>query len=105
MDENLIGYLLNALDPDAQREVEAYLHSHPEGRRRLAELRQALAPLEADREDPEPPPDLVVRTLARVAEHCTRELPRAPAALRRSLAGTGRPFWRRADALVAASIL
>jgi prepilin-type processing-associated H-X9-DG protein len=104
MDENLIGYLLDALDPETQREVEAYLHRDPRGRQRLAELRQALAPLAADRDTIEPPPTLVVRTLARVAEHCSRELPRAPAALGRGGAGS-RPFWRRADALVAASIL
>ncbi len=29
MDENLIGYLLKALDADEQREVERYLREHP----------------------------------------------------------------------------
>jgi prepilin-type processing-associated H-X9-DG protein len=103
MDENLIGYLLNALDPETEREVKAYLQTHPEGRQRLALLRQALVPLEADRENSPPPPDLAVRTLARVAEQCGQGLPRAPAATNRSVGG--RPVWRRADALVAASIL
>ena len=31
MDENLIGYLLNALEPDERRQVEEYLRDHPEG--------------------------------------------------------------------------
>ena len=41
MDENLVGYLLNALDDTAHGEVEAYLLSHPEARERLATLKRA----------------------------------------------------------------
>ena len=77
MDENLIGYLLDALDPETQREVEAYLREHPDGRDRLEHLRRALEPLEADREPAEPRPGLVVRTIGLVAEYqCRRfEIP------------------------------
>jgi len=64
MDPDLLGYLLNALAPEEQRQVEAYLASDPEARQRLRLLRQALAPLETDRDAIEPPPGLAARTLA-----------------------------------------
>ena len=35
MDENLAGYLLKALDDDAQREVQTSLRESPESRSRL----------------------------------------------------------------------
>jgi prepilin-type processing-associated H-X9-DG protein len=102
--ENLLGYLLNALDEKNQREVEAYLADNTEAQGRLAALRGALEPLAADREDPAPPPDLIYRTLGRVAEHASlRELPRAP--LPSPVQIQYRPVWRRTELLVAASIL
>src|SRR5262245_41376133 len=105
MDENLVGYLLNALDPEAHRRVEEQLSADAAARERLALLRRALQPLAADRDPPEPPPGLRVRTLALVAEHACRkpaEPPRAPA-LR--TAGGRATWWRRADVLVAAGLL
>jgi hypothetical protein len=104
-DENLIGYVLNALDPDAQRVVEEELLVHPEMVRRLESARRALEPLAADSENPEPPRDLRFRTLARVAEYRCAEpvsIPLAPPI--RSTAPV-RSWWRRADVLVAASLL
>lgn len=92
------------------REVEAYLQAHPEARQELAQLRQALEPLAADQEAPPPPAFLTERTLAKVAEAmCAQEpplseLPKAPPIPPRSLSG-GRTWWRRADMLVAASLL
>ena len=94
MDENLIGYLLNALEPREQREVEDALHNFPETQRRLELLRQALDPLAVDSEASDPPSGLWVRTLARVAEHRCRELPRADQA--------GFAAGRRATRLAAA---
>jgi prepilin-type processing-associated H-X9-DG protein len=106
MDENLIGYLLNALEPEEQRQVEVYLAGNPEARQRLRLLRQALAPLDADADgdEVEPPAGLAVRTLARV-QPANGELPRAPALRTRYVGPSGRSFWRRADVLVAASVL
>jgi hypothetical protein len=105
MEENLIGYLMQSLDCDEEQEVESYLRTNPDAAERLELLRQALVPLEADREELEPPPDLLVRTLARVAEYRTRELlsykvPAPPPA-----DVSPRSWWRRADVLIAASIL
>jgi prepilin-type processing-associated H-X9-DG protein len=103
MDENLVGYLLKALDTDEQRDVESYLRQHPEAEKRLEQLRQRLDVLARDAGDAEPPPGLWVRALARVAEHKCRTLPSAPPAAERAVS---RPtWWRRADVLVAAALL
>ncbi len=103
VDENFVGYLLNSLDADGQRQVEAYLADHPEEQHKLDLLRRGLEPLDADREEVPPAADLVYRTLGRVAEFCTRELPRAPLPSRVQL--SYRPPWRRVEVVVAASIL
>ncbi len=103
MDENLIGYLLDALDSDTRQETEKYLLKNPTARLRLETLRQALEPLGADRESDDPPPDLWVRTLARVAEYRSGHLPAAPKFA--SDQPIHRSWWRRADVLVAASVL
>jgi prepilin-type processing-associated H-X9-DG protein len=105
MDENLAGYLLKALDDDAQREVEASLRESPEVRSRLELLERALAPLAADRETPEPRPGLVLSTLARIAEYQCRKLPDAPPAPRSQDVPASRSWLRRPDALVAALLL
>jgi hypothetical protein len=101
-----VGYLLEALDPEAHREVEAHLQAHPEARARLELLRQGLSPLAADREDPPaPPPGLVVSTLARVAELRCRRLPDAPPPSPRQAGPRGRRWARRADLIAAAVLL
>ena len=50
LDDNLVGYLLNALDDDSRRSVEVYLPPTPQ-RRKLARLQELLAPLAADRDE------------------------------------------------------
>ena len=88
MDETLIGYLLDALDRDARRAVEAHLRLHPEARARLADLVRMLGPLAADAEDPEPPPGLADRTLAHIDRMQPRlRLPAAPPPSRRQVGG------------------
>ncbi|MGL4553649.1 MAG: hypothetical protein ACRC33_21005 [Gemmataceae bacterium] len=102
MDDLLLGYLLETLDPPARHRVEAELQSSPDARARLARLQAVLAPLGEDPE-PEPPPGLVLDTLARVAEHhCARP---ASVRLARHPLPTPRPSWGRADVLVAACLL
>jgi len=108
MVENLLGYLLGALDERGVSQVEAYLAQHPEARAQLAQLQQALEPLGLDREPTPPPPYLTERTIARIAEHiCApaveEDLPIAPPV---SPSSSGRPsWWRRIDVLVAACLL
>jgi anti-sigma factor RsiW len=53
-DEDLIGYLLDALDPDERVAMESHLRASPDTAKRLADLRLTFAPLEADRESPPP---------------------------------------------------
>jgi hypothetical protein len=106
MEENLIGYLLQALDAEEQREVEKYLREHPEAQKRLDQLRNRLDVLARDADEGDAPAGLWVKTLGRVAEHkCRAALPAVPPAAARSGAG-GRPtWWRRADVIVAAALL
>ncbi len=104
MEPELVGYVLNSLDEETRRAVEDHLAASPEARQRLERVRAVLAPLAADKEDPQPPADLVYRTLGRVAQQCTRELPRAPTPTRRSF-GTMLSGWRRADVVVAACLV
>jgi len=103
MEMNLIGYLLQALDPLTQRQVEAYLAEHPEARARLELLRQALEPLAVDRDPGEAHPNLAERTLRFIAEAATRDAPQAPPHKRGP--GSADSSWRRADVLVAAGLL
>jgi prepilin-type processing-associated H-X9-DG protein len=103
MDENLVGYLLKALDADEQHTVEKYLREHPEAEKRLEQLRRRLDLLARDAGDGDPPSGLWVRTLAKVAEHQCRTLPPAPAT--RSVPAPRSGWWRRADLLVAAAVL
>jgi hypothetical protein len=103
MDENLAGYLLKALDPETERQVEQYLHNHPHARPKLEQLRRALDRLAADRDDIEPPAGLRFATLTRIAEYRCRTLPQAPAPTRSQRSG-GRPSWRAVNAVVAACL-
>jgi len=69
VEEDLLGHLLKANDPATQRRVEERLARDPAAPHELSVLRAALAPLAADREEIEPPDELWIRTLGRVAEH------------------------------------
>src|SRR5262249_59980011 len=98
MDENLVGYLLNSLDPDAQRQVEEQLRAQPDEAAKLDRLRHALAPLAAV---PNPPPSLVPDTLARVAEYQCQPLPPAPKPTPTERQPSDWRLPHRADVLVA----
>jgi anti-sigma factor RsiW len=116
MDEHLVAYALNALDPSERAAVEAHLATHPADAEKLARLRRALRPLEADRDSYSPPSGLAAVTVARTAEyalaHRLVELPHepagppTPATLR--AAGIEPVFpglgWRRVDLAVAAGV-
>lgn len=105
MEDNLAGYLLKALDDDAQHQVEAALRESPELRSRLERMERALAPLAADNEAPEPPPGLSLAALARIAEYQCRKLPDAPPPPRNQSVPSSRSRLRRPDVLVAALLL
>jgi prepilin-type processing-associated H-X9-DG protein len=102
MHDQLLDYLLDQLDEPARLEVEARLKLDPDVRREFDVLRQALEPLAVDAEIV-PPQNLAARAIAHVAEHLCTDLPKAPVIAR--IDGSSRAWWRRADVLVAASLL
>jgi hypothetical protein len=75
-DEDLIGYLLGALESGEQAAVETRFQTAPESLIRLEQLRLAFGALEADREPGSPPPGLATRTIARLAAHLSEREPR-----------------------------
>jgi len=64
--EQLLGYLLGALDEAEQASIEEQLERDPRLRLELAEMREMLRPLEASRDEFAPPPGLASRTCQRV---------------------------------------
>ncbi len=97
MNEDMVAYLLGALDRDATERMEKALETEPATRRELDRLGWALRPLSEDA-DVDPPPGLAQRTIDRVM--------RVRAAEREQTLPVGRPGpWRLTDLAVAASIL
>jgi hypothetical protein len=84
--EQLLGYLLGALDDSEVESLEGLLQADPELRRELACLRRQLQALEAAVEDHGPPPGLARRTCDFVFAHARP----APAAPERRLPGRRR---------------
>ncbi len=66
--EQMLGYLLGALDDNEQSEIENILDNDAAVRRELAILHRSLAPLDAARREFSPPAGLASRTSAFVAE-------------------------------------
>ena len=98
-DDTLLGYLLDALDRDERRAVEAYLRAHPEAHARLARLGRLVAPLAADADAPEPPDGLAESAAAHIAAAACRRLPAAPPS--REAGAAPRRGLRRSDLVVA----
>lgn len=97
MREQLLGYLLGAVEEDERRKVEASINGNADLKRDLCLLRRCLEPLAADSEGPDPPPDLARRTCAFVAYRT------AVLTMDQQRAASGR--WRFHDFVVAAGIL
>jgi hypothetical protein len=100
MREQLLGYLLGALDPAEQAAVEARLSEDPALRRELEALRANLAPLDDSVDDEEneldPPPDLGSRTYRFVRNHANwTAVGQGP---------TSNSNWRAPDYIIAAGI-
>ena len=94
MREDLVGYLVGALDRDAANEVEKQLSDDPSLRGELDRIGMAMRPLAAD-PDVDPPVGLAERTIRRVMWLRQPEPWSAPPAT----------SWRLTDLAVAASIL
>lgn len=94
MREQLLGYLLGALDASEREQLEARLAVDEDLQLELAELRRKLEPLRCDREELQPPLGLAHRTCQYVATH---------AQFYRMFAASDR--WRMQDVLTAAGII
>jgi prepilin-type processing-associated H-X9-DG protein len=105
MDDLLLGYVLDALDPAETAAVEAHLRAHPKDEAKVEKLRRVLAPLAADRGGYDPPPGLAAATLARLAEQLVAaEADRPRPRVRSALADVPLLARRRIEAVVAAAI-
>ncbi len=94
MREDLVGYLIGALEPHESAAVEAQLTRDDGLRRNLELLRRSLSILESHRESFDPPGGLAARTCQFVAVQVNTTLAPVPASSR----------WRMADLVVAAGI-
>jgi prepilin-type processing-associated H-X9-DG protein len=104
MHDNHIGYLLGSLDDAETRQIEGTLPGCPEVQRELAVLKTGLRPLAADRDDLGPPEGLAERTLAKIADEGSWDLPRAPRDSE-TPAGSRSGWRRRVDVAVIATLL
>lgn len=69
MHEDLLGYLLGALEPDEMQRIAQWLRDNPEGQAELERLERSLRPLEEEFEAVEPPSqELLDSTLAAIPE-------------------------------------
>jgi hypothetical protein len=125
MREQLLGYLMGALDASQQSQVERALENDPQLREELDLLHQALEPLRADRGLYEPPCGLAERTLDAVAavagwpddevevakptsagaEAASQEPAKALSAPRESFAKAWTGRWAALDVVASAAIL
>ncbi len=105
MREHLVGYLLGVLDDAEHVQVRERLDDDPQLRQDLERVRSGLQPLEATKVDVDPPPDLVQRTCARVAE-AARGRRRAGVRPRMAAgAGSSSRGFTPADAVVAIGVV
>ncbi len=108
MDENLLGYLLGALDGAEHDEIQRQLDDEPHLRERLAEWEARLAPLERERWQYEPPEGLAAATCAMVARRASQvTLGGARISPSRSAMSEWNPHkhgWDMVDMVVAAGI-
>jgi hypothetical protein len=92
--EDLLGYLLGALDAPEQARVGIYVEGHPEIQVEIERLRGFLRPLSAMDMPTEPPRGLARRTCSHIfanAEHWVE--PRRDALANESLASDGWQIW------------
>lgn len=104
MRDQLIGYLLDAIDPNERASVERELVQNAELRRELALLQRSLTGLDTDRGHYDPPIDLVERTLEFVGDSPSRT-PVLPRMSPDRSPPIGRSRWTIADLLVTAGVL
>ena len=73
MQEQLVGYLLGALDEGEHREIEQLVACNPQWAAECTRIERSLAPLKEDDEEFAPPPRLATLTVALVAAQAEKE--------------------------------
>lgn len=104
--EQLIGYVLGALDEGEQRLVEQQLEHDPTWREELESVQKCLEPLADAYESYDPPPDLAHKTSVFVTEESQRLQVVRPCRPEKILEGgfDTRSRWRPADWVVVGGI-
>lgn len=105
MREDLVGYLLGALDTVERRRIEQSLAASPELCQQLEQIRQCLEPLETLKDEQVPPPGLAERVCDSIARHDLDNQP-VPRLLEqaRHQSCEAVASWSVADALVVALV-
>ncbi len=105
MHPDLIAYVSGSLDEPARAAFEAALRGDAALRRQVEIARRRLAPLGQAAIGDAPPPGLALATFAFVAERLCKQPPPAPVETTTTpRLAFERPWWRRIDVIVAASI-
>jgi len=99
MREQLLGYVLGALDEDEHAQVEEALRRDPQLQREVELLHDSLDPLRAGEGAYEPPVGLAARTCQTVETHRP-----TPASVIHTESIASRGSWTLVDAMVAAGI-
>jgi hypothetical protein len=108
MQEQLLGYLLGALEPAEHEAIERQLNERRELQLDLEKLRCCLDPLHCDAGHVDPPPALASRTCAIVARQAAPPPTRVLRPVSTITAGAGGGFgarWSLMDLAVAAGII
>ena len=101
MRDELVGYLMGALDASETKQIKQRLASDQHLQRDLDVLRRGIRPLEIDNEPEKPPVDLLERTLGHVETH-GKTVRLSPS---REISGQStRGRWSLSDAVVAAGV-
>lgn len=106
MQDNLVGYLVGALDENEAAQLEARLQSDPELQAQLQLAAQSLRPLMKDVDEIHPPSDLVAKTCCFVSESkavTVTAAGRMSGAYTDQFASHG--DWKLVDVMVAATVL
>jgi hypothetical protein len=117
--EDLLGYLLGALEESERESVEDRLEKSPELQKELARVQESLGPLWLLEGEDEPPPELAERTCELIASHPAPGASSDPAAagkpvptpsprvqpMAEEAVGGGGHFARWVDVAVAAGIV
>lgn len=111
-EQQLLGYLLGALEDSERQRLGEQLRHSAALRRRLARVRRSLRPLAPARHEHAPPPGLAARTCQLVAQHRQQQAaiepprrePRAPAMSPVQTPPVAASSWGWADLAVAVGI-